>query len=242
MSDSSPRRTPPFSSEDGGSSAGGVRSETCARSERRGLADLLLERGSDAPTLCEGWLTRDLAVHLVLRENRPDAIAGLFLPFASSHLEKVSQQYRQRPYADLVEQFRRGAPLWNLMRWADRFVNLAEYFIHHEDVRRAPVPGQPAVAPRVLPEEMRRELWRLLAQMARVFVRPVGARVVLEARDSSDGQPLRCTCGASQGPEVVISGPVSELVLWLYGRDSVAEVQVSESQPGAIGLIQRRRI
>ena len=37
--------------------------------ERMGLCDLFVELGPDAPTLCEGWTTADLAAHLVLREH-----------------------------------------------------------------------------------------------------------------------------------------------------------------------------
>ena len=44
-----------------------------ARDERIALCDLLDETGPEAPTLCEGWRTLDLAAHLVLREHRPDA-------------------------------------------------------------------------------------------------------------------------------------------------------------------------
>ena len=37
--------------------------------ERRQLCDLLEQLGPDAPTLCEGWTTSDMAAHLVLREH-----------------------------------------------------------------------------------------------------------------------------------------------------------------------------
>jgi uncharacterized protein (TIGR03083 family) len=40
---------------------------TLAQEERNELCDLMLETGPDAPTLCEGWTTRDLAAHLVIR-------------------------------------------------------------------------------------------------------------------------------------------------------------------------------
>ena len=44
------------------------------------------ETGPDGPTLCEGWQTRDLAAHLVLRERRPDAAAGVMGgPLAGLH-------------------------------------------------------------------------------------------------------------------------------------------------------------
>ncbi|MGJ4074519.1 maleylpyruvate isomerase N-terminal domain-containing protein [Corynebacterium macclintockiae] len=54
------------------------RTMSTSQSEREALANLLQQSGPDAPTLCEGWSTRDLAVHLVIREYRPDAAAGLF--------------------------------------------------------------------------------------------------------------------------------------------------------------------
>ena len=48
--------------------------------ERGALCDTIAETGPDAPTLCVGWLTADLAAHLMARENRPDAAAGIILP------------------------------------------------------------------------------------------------------------------------------------------------------------------
>ena len=45
--------------------------------QRISLAELLLEVGPDAPTLCEGWTARDLVAHLVIREGRPDAAIGI---------------------------------------------------------------------------------------------------------------------------------------------------------------------
>ena len=53
------------------------RGMTLARDERLALCALLDQTGPQAPTLCEGWTTGDLAAHLVLREHRPDAGAGV---------------------------------------------------------------------------------------------------------------------------------------------------------------------
>ncbi|HEY0698515.1 MAG TPA: TIGR03085 family protein, partial [Micromonospora sp.] len=60
-----------------------------ARSERLALADLMLALGPDAPTLNEGWDTRDLAAHLIVRERRPDAAAGILLRPLGAHAERV---------------------------------------------------------------------------------------------------------------------------------------------------------
>lgn len=50
---------------------------TAARRERRALVATFREVGPQAPTLCEGWNTTDLAAHLVVRERRLDATAGI---------------------------------------------------------------------------------------------------------------------------------------------------------------------
>ena len=65
--------------------------------ERAALCDTLEKYGPDAPTLCAGWLTLDLAAHLVAREARSDAAIGLVLPgpFAK-HLQNVMDRYKAR--------------------------------------------------------------------------------------------------------------------------------------------------
>ena len=44
---------------------------TFAKSERAELCDLFDKVGPQAPTLCEGWDTHDLAAHLWIRETDP---------------------------------------------------------------------------------------------------------------------------------------------------------------------------
>src|ERR1700753_1453307 len=60
-----------------------------AQAERTALCDLFLELGPQAPTLCEGWTTRDLAAHLVVRDRRPDGAIGILVPRLSGHTEKL---------------------------------------------------------------------------------------------------------------------------------------------------------
>ena len=67
-----------------------------ANVERRHLAALLRRVGPDAPTLCEGWDTRDMAVHLYLREHNPLAAAGMFAPQLAGQLAKASAKAGER--------------------------------------------------------------------------------------------------------------------------------------------------
>lgn len=197
-----------------------------ARTEREALADLLLQVGPDAPTLCEGWTAKDLATHLVVRERRPDAAAGMFIPPLAKHLEQVSAKVESRPFSELVEQFRQGPPLWSPMRPLDRVANLAENLVHHEDVRRA----AGTTTPRALSRADQDQVWATLGRMAKMFLRKAEVPVVLERTDVSDAEPItvagKASAAAGKDQRVVVSGEPVELLLWLFGRDQVAEVQI----------------
>ena len=81
-----------------------------ARHERAELADLLAAVGPDSPTLCGGWSTRDLAAHLVLRERRPDAAAGILVKPLAAYTARVQEELAAHSWDELVSQVRSGPP------------------------------------------------------------------------------------------------------------------------------------
>lgn len=205
-----------------------------ARAERTRLRDLLLERGPEAPTLCEGWTTRDLAIHLWLRENRPDAVAGMFLRPLSAHTRAVSDAVRQRNYEDLVRDWGAGPGTWSVMRLpgVDRLANTAENFIHYEDVRRGPAWADKRKLPdaRDLSRRVDDELARFLSLFARLLLRGSTRPVLLIAPDRRSIQCAPRRGVAEHGDEVVrVRGAVGELLLWTTGRDA-AHVVVDNGQ------------
>jgi uncharacterized protein (TIGR03085 family) len=193
-----------------------------ASRERAALADLLDELGPDAPTLCAGWDTRDLAAHLVVRERRPDATPGVAVPALAGWTERVQSGYAERPYDELVGLVRSGPGRLSAfaLPGMDKFFNTTEYVVHHEDVRRA----QPGWAPRALPLPDQDELWRLVTGFARLSRRPLVLR-----RSDATGVEHRVGSGT---PRTVTGEPL-ELLLWLSGRRSVARVDVSGGDPSA---------
>jgi uncharacterized protein (TIGR03085 family) len=202
------------------SSLGWPLSTRVASKEREKLCDLLAELGSDAPTLCEGWTTAHMAAHLVARERRPDAGIGLAVSRLHAHTEHVEEQVRQStPYDELVARIRSGPPL--PLRPFNELINAAEYFVHHEDVRRPngrePRPADP---------ERDATLWRQLRLSARGMFRGAGAAVTLERLD---GRQIVAHHGADP---VVIRGSVDELTLLGFGRRDAARVEV-EGSPSA---------
>jgi uncharacterized protein (TIGR03085 family) len=190
-----------------------------ARHERSELADLLVAVGPDAPTLCEGWSTRDLAAHLVLRERRPDAAAGILIKPLAGYTAKVQDELAQHSWDELVGLVRTGPPGWTPAAWdpVDKAINTVEFFVHHEDVRRA----APDWEPRPVDVDLEDELWGRLRFGSRIMARQSPVGVVL--RRSGDGE-VRAKSG---DPEVTITGPASELVLFASGRQSHARVDIA---------------
>ena len=145
-----------------------------ARAERSALCDLFLTVGPDAPTLAGDWTTRDLAAHLVVRERRPDAGPGIVTPFLHDYSERVRIAERERPWTELVERVRQGPPRWNPMHLeaVDALVNTVEFFVHHEDVRRA----APGWTSRALGRPLEEALASSIGRMGGVLVRKTHRR------------------------------------------------------------------
>ena len=192
--------------------------------ERRELADLLAEVGPDAPTCCAGWTTAHLAAHLVVRDRRPDALAGYAVEGAGqggplvAWTRRTEDRLRTRtPYADVVTRFRAGPWAWSPLAWppVTKALNVSEFLIHHEDVRRA----QPGWTPRHLSPEDQDTAWTSFGLYAR---RAAGRRGVVLRRSDGDGEEKRIGAAGR-----TVEGEPLELLLWAAGRRDVARVTVS---------------
>jgi uncharacterized protein (TIGR03085 family) len=193
--------------------------------ERAALADLLLEVGPDAPTLCTGWTTRDLAAHLVVRASRPDAAVGITVKPMAGYLARVQAKAATQEWTDLVVKVRRR-PGWAV--FGEELVNRTEYFVHHEDIRRA----QPDWQPRSLPAEFSAALWSGLRGPARLALRKTPAAVTVTAPGYGS-----FTAGRG-GPEVTMTGDPQELVLFLTGRQAHARGVELTGPPEVVSRMQ----
>ncbi|HUA40347.1 MAG TPA: TIGR03085 family metal-binding protein [Streptosporangiaceae bacterium] len=212
---------------------------THAQDERRAICDLLTELGPGKPTLCAGWQTGDLAAHLVLRERRPDAGAGVMGGPLAGYTRHVQSRLTARtPFPQLVNLIRTGPPRFSAfgLPGADDRLNLVEYFVHHEDVRRA----QPGWKPRAVSEELADLLWDRLS-LARFYLRgaPVGVELArsdatTEGSGAGNGR-VRITVKA-RTPVVTVSGDPVELTLWTMGRTSVADVHMEGNDSDVAAL------
>jgi uncharacterized protein (TIGR03085 family) len=201
---------------------------TAAQRERAALVETMRGVGPDAPTLCGNWTTRDLAAHLVVREGRLDATAGVAVPFLAGYTAKVQRRVTESTNWDaLLDKIASGPPLYSPFKILDPVANLGEMFIHHEDVRRA----EAGWDPRPLDDAMVKALGRGLPIMARLTLAKAPARVTLR---NPQGKEL-ATVG--RGPELTVTGEPQELLLFISGRDEVR----LEFEPDDEGLVDRER-
>lgn len=201
---------------------------TLASDERAAISDEFAKVGPERPTLCEGWSTKDLLAHLLVRERQPWAAPGIAIPALTPITDHAMHGYDDTPWTEMVGQLRSGPPPWSPYRIpkVDELGNGAEFFVHHEDVRR----GEPGWEPRA-PDPVRdATLWAMLARMGRLLYRRSPVGVVLR-RPSGEQRVIKTGAGA-----VTIVGEPGELVLHAFGRDA-ARVEL-EGSPADVSSVR----
>ncbi len=199
--------------------------DALCRRERASLCATLESSGPDAATLCSDWNARQLAAHLVLREGHPTAVLGMVVPPLSGWTQRRLNSLAATKFALLIHRIATGPPRWSPARLpgVEPAVNTIEFFVHHEDLRRA----GPSWTPRVLGEPDEEELWRHLQRRARLLLRhsPVGVELV----GGTDPARRRHFVAHRGGASVTLTGPPSELALYLHGRGAHSQVELTGS-------------
>jgi uncharacterized protein (TIGR03085 family) len=135
----------------------------------------------------------------------------------------VQNRLKQRiPFPDLVRTIRSGPPVLSVMALPgmDERINAVEYFVHHEDIRRA----APDWEAREIGSGESGLLWQRL-RAARFLLRraPVGVELARDDREAN-GQRWRITV-KNATPAVTVIGSPAELTMWAMGRTAAARVR-----------------
>jgi uncharacterized protein (TIGR03085 family) len=200
--------------------------------ERLELCGLFDELGPSVPTLLDGWTAHDLAAHLVLREH--DLVAGPCMVL-SGPFERFDERRRaglagRSDFAELVARIQSGPPVgFFRIGWVREMANLNEFFVHHEDVRRANGLGVRSLGP-----AMDAGLWRNVRRGGSFLSRRLRA-YGLEVEWAGTGERVTVRSGS---PTARLSGPPGELLLYLFGRQAAAQVEVS-GPPEAVAAVRR---
>ena len=205
---------------------------TFAKRERLLLADLLEAAGPDAPTLCEGWrpVTWPRTWWCASAARTPPA--GILIKQLAPRLDRVMEEYAAKPYEELIQLIRTGPPRFSpfQLKQVDEAANTVEFYVHTEDVRRA----QPDWTPRELDPVFQDALWSRLERAARLMGRSVPTGLVLRRPDGQTAVAHRGT------PVVTVTGEPSELLLFAYGRQDAANVEL-EGDKDAIARLQETK-
>src|SRR5271166_246042 len=202
--------------------------------ERLELCDLLDELGASVPTLIEGWTANDLAAHLVLRER--DLVAGPCLvlpgPFQRFAERRRATLAGSKDFTWLVARIRSGPPVgFFRIGWVRAMANLNEFFVHHEDLRRANGRG-----PRDLTPAMDAALWRNIRRGSHFLSRRLhGCGLQIEWAGIGDRVAVQ-----RGEPTARLSGAPGELLLYVFGRKTAAQVEVSGT-PEVVAAVHRTR-
>jgi uncharacterized protein (TIGR03085 family) len=167
--------------------------------------------------MCDGWTVADLVAHLYIREHDPLAAIGVVIPALKDFTaRRMAAALTRHGFAGLVEVVRNGPGRWSPFRLFDEAANSLEMYVHHEDIRRAGADP----SPRDLGVAVENHLWGRVG-MARMAFRKSPVGVVLE-RSDMPGTSVRAKPGART---VTLVAPPSELILYAFGRRTVADVR-----------------
>jgi uncharacterized protein (TIGR03085 family) len=189
-----------------------------AASERTALCDLALQVGEHQQTLCDGWTVKDLVIHLLVREGSPAAV-GIAVSPLSRFTDAASARLGRKPFAELVERLRNGPPRLSpySIPKVGELANALEFFVHHEDIRRA----RPEWSPRELGDRTDRLLWSSVRMPGKALTRKAPVAVTIE--DSTTGATTVLKKGT---PAVTVKGAPGEIVMYLFGRSAQARVEL----------------
>ena len=188
--------------------------------ERAAFVHTLRAADPGAPTLCGEWNTAQLTAHLVLRERSVRELAGRIpRPMLQQWAQRgIDAHVAAHPYPDLVDEFAAGPPAWSPWALAPlrEAVNLLEYLVHHEDVRRA----GPSPTPRALGPDVQDAVFSRLRLSSALTLRqvPQGVRLIAPGRGEIVSRPKASRV-------VTVTGDPVELALVTMGRQRVASVR-----------------
>ena len=212
--------------------------EPMSRTERAALCNTALEAGEQAPTLCGRWTVKDLVIHLLVRERDPLGAPGILVPQLERLTDRSARRLARQDFTSLVERVRSGPPKWSPMALPplDRAVNTLEYFVHHEDIRRA---ATELAAPRA--DRARAEGDLEVGRHGRQGPGAVGRR---PRRDplARRGRGERTAVLRKGEDPAVVSGAPAELAMFLFGREQHTGLEFTAGDPAlAVEKLQRGR-
>ncbi|WP_300080034.1 maleylpyruvate isomerase family mycothiol-dependent enzyme [Propioniciclava sp.] len=187
------------------------------------FVELARDLGPDAPTLCAGWVVRDLVAHLLVLQRDPLAWPGVGVPALAGLTERRMAAQVASGFDAALDTLAARSPRFPVMPddlpGGPMLHHLGEYVVHTEDMARPNhVPGTAADA------DLADALWARAQRVAAYFGRTRRRGLVLVRTD------VAASAAVLLGPETtVVSGAPLELLVWAYRGPAVAGVGVTDA-------------
>ncbi len=138
----------------------------------------------------------------------PGIMISALAETTARRMKRAKERYS---FTEVVDKVRNGPPRISIYAFPKfgHQLNTTEYFVHHEDVRRA----QPTYDVRALPAEQEEGLWKSIRLGAKTLIRKAPSGVVLRLPDGRTSVAKRPTELGS----VTVTGDPAELVLFCIG-------------------------
>ena len=191
--------------------------------ERAALANSLSAAGASAHAGCGSWTARDLAAHLAAEERlggvstfiaRSLVARGIAVPAPPRLVEFAIRREHRYGFTGLIDRLRRPVPRL-LLRSRVAPLTLFEYWTHHDDLAATNGAEHPA------PATLRQAIAPLLRYQHTKL--PAGAAV----RVSTDDGRVVASVGPQTDQAVLVQGTPANLVRWLAGRQTRADVNLT---------------
>lgn len=159
---------------------------------------------------------------------------GIAIKPLAGYTATVQRQAAEQPWEHLLTMIADGPPLWSPFKVVDRWANLAEMFVHHEDVLRGGAAPDVSWRPRPVADDVAAALLRPIRMTGKMALRSAPVRVTVRTRA---GQSLLV---AGSGDAVTVTGTPGELTLFLFGRAPVdLDFVGSDESIAALHAVQR---
>jgi uncharacterized protein (TIGR03083 family) len=208
--------------------------------ERHAFAETIETVGGEAKTLCTPWTAADLAAHLASLDRwkgLPTFVGRWLVASFGLRLNAPAVRFPALATAAFARERRRGlswalgrlraTPPGLLLRRSVSAVGLFEVWVHHQDVLRA---NSADLAP------TRPDLSVVIPWLLNYHRR--GLRKIRLTLVGDDGNEWV----AGRGAAVTLRGPLPELVLWLAGRQHIAQVDVTGDTTALAGATAPFRV
>lgn len=191
--------------------------------ERAALTSSLSAAGASAPAGCGSWTARDLAAHLAAEERlggvstfiaRSLVARGITVPAPTRLVEFAIRREHRYGFTELIDRLGRPLPRL-LLRSPVAPLTLFEYWTHHDDLAAANGADHPA------PATLQQAIAPLLRYQHTKL--PVGAGL----RVSTDDGHVLAAVGPQTEQAVLVRGTPANLVRWLAGRQTRADVELT---------------